>query len=53
MTLCRKRILSAIVAAGRSFMSSFNSLFVLWSTFGALPGLFFGARDAPLLAIPT
>jgi hypothetical protein len=53
VTLSRKRILSAMVAAGRSFMSSSKSLFVLWSTFGVLPGLFFGARDSPLLAIPT
>ncbi len=51
--LSKKRILSAMVATGRSFMSSFRSLFVVSSAFGALPGLFFGARDSPLLAIPT
>ncbi len=49
----RKLILSAMVAAGRSFTAPFKSLLVLSSATGSLPGLFFGARDSPLLANPT
>jgi len=41
-------------APARSFMSSFKSFVVFWSTFGALPGRFFEAReggDGPWLII--
>ena len=42
-----------MVAAGRSFMSSFKSRSVFSSTFGILPGLFFGAREPSLPAVLT
>jgi hypothetical protein len=45
--LCRKRILSVMVAAGRSFMCSLSSFFTFSSAFGGLPGLFFGASEFP------
>ena len=41
------------VANGRSVRSSWSSFIAFSSSFGADPGLFFGARDSPLWALLT
>jgi hypothetical protein len=50
--LSRKRILSGMVAARRSFVSSSRSFFAFSSTFGVLPGLLFGAESLSLPGHP-